>query len=115
MADSAINWLFVDLNSYFASIEQELCPELRGQPIAIVPIRVEAQTGCCIAVSYQAKAYGVKTGVRVADANLLCPHIILVEARPRLYVCMAGKFLLDQPRFDHEFLRQSMPRKLGNL
>jgi hypothetical protein len=42
----------VDLNSYFASIEQELCPELRGQPIAIVPIRVEAQTGCCIAVSY---------------------------------------------------------------
>jgi DNA polymerase IV len=37
MVDSAINWLFVDLNSYFASIEQELCPELRGQPIAIVP------------------------------------------------------------------------------
>lgn len=86
MVDSAINWLFVDLNSYFASIEQELCPELRGQPIAIVPIRVEAQTGCCIAVSYQAKAYGVKTGFSVADAKLLCPHIILVEARPRLYV-----------------------------
>jgi DNA polymerase-4 len=70
----------------FASIEQELRPELRGQPIAIVPIRVEAQTGCCIAVSYQAKAYGVKTGFSVADAKLLCPHIILVEARPRLYV-----------------------------
>jgi DNA polymerase IV len=52
----------------------------------IVPIRVEAQTGCCIAVSYQAKAYGVKTGFSVADAKLLCPHIILVEARPRLYV-----------------------------
>ena len=86
MVDSAINWLFVDLNSYFASIEQELCPELRGQPIAIVPIRIEAQTGCCIAVSYQAKAYGVKTGFSVADAKLLCPHIILVEARPRLYV-----------------------------
>jgi hypothetical protein len=45
MVDTAINWLFVDLNSYFASIEQELRPELRGQPIAIVPIRVEAQTG----------------------------------------------------------------------
>jgi DNA polymerase-4 len=86
MVNTAINWLFVDLNSYFASIEQELRPELRGQPIAIVPIRVEAQTGCCIAISYQAKAYGVKTGFSVADARLLCPHIILVEARPRLYV-----------------------------
>jgi len=51
-----------------------------------VPIRVEAQTGCCIAVSYQANAYGVKTGFSVADAKLLCPHIILVGARPRLYV-----------------------------
>src|ERR1017187_7407788 len=86
MVDSAINWLFVDLNSYFASIEQELCPELRGQPIAIVPIRIEAQTGCCIAVCYQAKAYGVKTGFSVADAKLLCPNIILVEAHPRLFV-----------------------------
>jgi DNA polymerase-4 len=51
-----------------------------------VPIRIEAQTGCCIAVSYQAKAYGAKTGFSVADSKLLCPHIILVEARPRLYV-----------------------------
>jgi DNA polymerase IV len=63
MVDSAINWPFVDLNSYFALIEQELCPELRGLPIAIVPIRVEAQTDCCIAVNYQVKAYGVKTGL----------------------------------------------------
>jgi nucleotidyltransferase/DNA polymerase involved in DNA repair len=82
MVDSAINWLFVDLNSYFASIEQELCPELRDQPIAILPIRVEAQTGCCTAVSYQAKAYGVKTGFTVADAKVLCPHIILVRLAP---------------------------------
>lgn len=48
MVDSAINWLFVDLNSYFASIEQELCPELRGQPIAIVvfPLLVENHRFC---------------------------------------------------------------------
>jgi DNA polymerase-4 len=79
-----VNWLFVDLNSYFASIEQELRPELRGQPIGIVPI--EAATACCIAASYQAKAYGVKTGIRLDEALILCPHLIAVQARPRLYV-----------------------------
>jgi DNA polymerase-4 len=85
MAAAEINWMFVDLNSYFASVEQELCPELRGQPIAIIPIE-PVDSACCIAVSYQAKAYGVKTGFRVMDAKTLCPHIILVAARPKLYV-----------------------------
>jgi nucleotidyltransferase/DNA polymerase involved in DNA repair len=54
------NWLFVDLNSYFASVEHETRPELRGQPIGIVPI--EAKTACVIACSYQAKVYGIRTG-----------------------------------------------------
>ena len=58
--NGTVNWLFVDLNSYFASVEQELVPELRGQPIVIVPIK--AENACCIAASYQAKAYGIKTG-----------------------------------------------------
>jgi hypothetical protein len=44
------NWLFVDLNSYFASVEQEMRPELRGQPIGIVPI--ESKNACVIAASY---------------------------------------------------------------
>ncbi len=44
------NWLFIDIdiNSYFASVEQETRPELRGQPIGIVPI--EVKTACVIAV-----------------------------------------------------------------
>jgi DNA polymerase IV len=78
------NWLFVDLNSYFASVEQETRPELRGQPIGIIPI--EANTACVIAASYQAKAYGVKTGMRADEALQLCPHLHLVQARPKLYV-----------------------------
>ena len=85
MSSGTVNWLFVDLNSYFASIEQELRPELRGLPIGIVPV-ADVQTTVCIAASYQAKKYGVKTGTAVHDAKVLCPHIILVEARPRHYV-----------------------------
>ena len=79
----ALNWLFVDLNSYFASVEQEVRPELRGRPVGVVPMM--ADTTCCIAASYEAKAYGVKTGTIVADAKRLCPELVLVEARHQLY------------------------------
>jgi DNA polymerase IV len=79
----ALNWLFVDLNSYFASVEQEVRPELRGRPVGVVPMM--ADTTCCIAASYEAKAFGVKTGTIVADAKRLCPDIILVEGRHELY------------------------------
>jgi DNA polymerase-4 len=84
MSGYEIGWLFADLNAFFASIEQELRPELRGQPIAIVPI--EAETACYIAASFQAKAYGVRTGIRLDEALIQCPHLIVVQARPRLYI-----------------------------
>ncbi|WP_137718926.1 DNA polymerase Y family protein [Methylobacillus flagellatus] len=76
--------LYLDFNSYFASVEQQMRPELRGKPIAVLP--VVAETTCCIAASYEAKAFGVKTGTRVSDARKLCPDIIMVEGRPPLYV-----------------------------
>jgi len=79
-----LNWLFVDMNSYFASVEQDARPELRGCPVGIVPMM--ADTTCCIAASYEAKACGVKTGTIVAEAKRMCPGIVLVEARHELYV-----------------------------
>src|ERR1017187_6716493 len=82
--DPHLNWLFVDMNSYFASVEQDARPELRGHPVAIVPMM--ADSTCCIAASYEAKACGVKTGTIVAEAKRLCPGLVLVEARHELYV-----------------------------
>ncbi|MDE3199587.1 MAG: DNA polymerase, partial [Acidobacteriota bacterium] len=79
-----LNWLFVDLNSYFASVEQQVRPNLRNRPIGVVPML--ADTTVCIAASYEAKAYGVKTGTVVADARRLCPGIEFVEARHEIYV-----------------------------
>jgi DNA polymerase-4 len=79
-----LNWLFVDMNSYFASVEQQEQPRLRGRPIAVVPMM--ADTTCCIAASYEAKAFGVKTGTLVGDAKRMCPGIELLEARHQLYV-----------------------------
>ena len=83
-AGPCVNWLFVDLNSYFASVEQQDRVELRGKPIGVVPMM--ADTTCCIAASYEAKAHGVKTGTIVADAKRMCPNIVLVEARHEIYV-----------------------------
>ena len=75
----SVQWLFLDMNAFFASVEQQEHPELRGRPVAVVPMLVD--TTCCIAASYEAKAYGVKTGTGVAEARRLCPHIRLVEAK----------------------------------
>lgn len=78
--------LMVDFNAYFASVEQQLQPHLRGKPVAVVP--VDAETTCCIAVSYEARAWGIKTGTLVAEARRVCPHLHIVVARPECYVRM---------------------------
>ena len=83
IAGPHVNWLFVDLNSYFASVEQQARPELRGRPVGVVPMM--ADTTVCIAASYEAKAFGVRTGTVVADAKRMCPDIVLVEGRHELY------------------------------
>ncbi|MGQ0794083.1 MAG: Y-family DNA polymerase [Deltaproteobacteria bacterium] len=76
--------LYVDFNSYFASVEQEENPALRGRPVGVVP--VEAETTCFIAASYEAKKFGVRTGTRVAKGRVLCPGIRIIPARPAIYV-----------------------------
>ena len=76
--------LFVDFNSYFASVEQQIKPQLRGRPVGVLPVM--AQTTCCIAASYEAKAYGIKTGTSVVEAQRLCPDIVFVEADHAVYV-----------------------------
>jgi DNA polymerase-4 len=70
-------FLHIDLNSFFASVEQQLHPEYRGKPTAVVPTM--ADTTCCIAASYEAKALGIKTGTQVGEAKRICPGIILVH------------------------------------
>jgi DNA polymerase IV len=70
------SFLHIDLNSFFASVEQQLHEEYRGKPLAVVPTM--ADTTCCIAASYEAKAFGVKTGTQVGEAKKKCPGIILI-------------------------------------
>lgn len=75
--------MYIDLNSCFASVEQQARPMLRGRPVAIVNRRTE-QTAI-VTASYEAKAMGVKVGMKLADAKILCPDIIGLESDPAKY------------------------------
>ena len=90
-SDNPLRTLFLDLNSYFASVEQQLNPSLRGKPVAVAPVLADG--GCCVAASYEAKKFGVRTGTRVGEAKRLCPGIQIVKTQHRLYVEMHHKII----------------------
>jgi DNA polymerase-4 len=81
---SVYRWLYIDFNSYFASVEQQLDPSLRGKPVAVVP--VETDSTCAIAASYEAKAFGIRTGTPIYEAKKMCPGLICVLAKHERYV-----------------------------
>ncbi|MGC6454964.1 MAG: DNA polymerase Y family protein [Coraliomargaritaceae bacterium] len=81
----ALRYLFIDFDSFFASVEQQLQPCLRNRPVGVVPM-AGVETTSCIATSYEAKAYGVKTGTLVREARYLCPGIRFVQADHSRYV-----------------------------
>ena len=76
-------FLHIDLNSFFASVEQQLHPEFRGKPTGVCGTM--ADTGTLIAASYEAKALGIKTGTKVGEARQKCPDIILVNGSHTTY------------------------------
>lgn len=91
-----VDWLFLDMNSFFASVEQQVQPALRGKPVAVIPTDTDAT--CAIAASYEAKAYGIKTGTPIWEAKKLCPELICTLANHEAYVEMHHRFLkvIDQ-------------------
>jgi DNA polymerase-4 len=80
----SLRYLFVDMNAFFASVEQQDDRSLRGRPVAVVPMM--ARTTCCLAVSYEGRAFGVKTGTPVWQAERMCPDMAFVVGRHERYV-----------------------------
>ncbi len=79
-----IERLYLDFDGFFASVEQQAHPRLRGRPVGVVPFEGTDRT-CVIACSREAKVLGVKNVMRVEDARAICPDIILVPQSPDLY------------------------------
>lgn len=83
--------MHIDLNSCFATVEQQSRPMLRGRPVAIVNRRTENTS--IVAASYEAKAFGVGVGMKVKDALRLCPDLVPLESDPPKYRFVYHKLL----------------------
>ncbi len=75
--------MHIDLNSCFATVEQQASPHLRGKPLVVAAYATPS--GCVIAPSMEAKRFGIKTGMTVRDARLLCPDVIVRTPDPPKY------------------------------
>ena len=80
----------VDMNAFFASVEQLDFPDLRNRPVAIT----NGERGTCIITSsYEARANGVRTGMRLREARKICPGIIQRPARPQRYAAVSTSIM----------------------
>ncbi len=75
--------LHIDINSAFATIEQQYNPSLRYKPVAVVTR--EGPSGCILAASIEAKRLGVKGGMRMFEVKHICPQLITLTPSPDLY------------------------------
>jgi len=91
-----LRYLFIDFNSYFASVEQQENPALQGRPVAVAPVMSE--TTCAIAASYEAKRCGIRTGTSLREAKQLCPELQIVPARHELYVDYHHRLITELDR-----------------
>ncbi len=76
------NILHIDMNAFFASVEQRADPALRERPMAVIG---SVNRGVVLSPSYEARAFGVKTGMTYAEAKRACPEIIFVPADSAKY------------------------------
>ena len=96
MESRPLRWLYLDLNSYFASVEQQLDPALRGRPIVVAP--VDSDSTSAIAASYEAKAFGIRTGTKIHEARALCRDLVVVPARHGEYVRVHHEIIAEVER-----------------
>jgi DNA polymerase-4 len=81
---ATVERLYLDFDGFFASVEQQARPALRGRPVGVVPFESTIYT-CVIACSKEAKRFGVTNVMPVLEAKQICPEIVLVPQNPDLY------------------------------
>ncbi len=105
--------MYVDMNSFFASCEQQENARLQGRPVVVCTH--ESPYACIIAPSVEAKVYGVKTGMRLNECRMLCPQAIPVVASPVLYRQYHVKILGVLRRYCEEVIPKSIDEAVMDL
>lgn len=80
-----IERLYLDFDGFFASVEQQARPELRGKPVGVIPMKGVTRNSCIIACSKEAKARGLKNVMSIEEARAQCPELVLASQSPDLY------------------------------
>jgi DNA polymerase-4 len=82
--------MHVDMNAFFASVEQQRDPSLKGKPVAVVGSSKRTIVTTC---SYEARAFGVRTGMALWEAKRCCPELIMVVGKNREYAAISSKIM----------------------
>lgn len=105
--------LFVDMNSFFASCEQQDNYWLRGRPVGVCVYT--GRQGCVIAPSTEAKLKGIKTGMRLDQAMLLCPDLVPIETHPNRYREYHSKIINVLREFSDDVVPKSIDEAVVDL
>ena len=105
--------MYVDMNSFFASCEQQLDPQLRGKPVGVCPY--ESPNAAVIAVSSEAKKFGIKTGMRLMECRQLCPQLIIKPSQPVKYRQFHVKIINVLSKYCYDVIPKSIDEAILNF
>lgn len=82
--------ILIDMDAFFATVEQMDFPELQDKPVVVT----NGDSGTCIiTASYEARYFGIKTGMRLPEAKRRCPKLIVRASRPERYVSISSNIM----------------------
>lgn len=105
--------LFIDMNSFFATCEQQTNYWLRGRPVAVCVYT--GKYGCVIAPSVEAKKRGIKLGMRLNDAMKICPDLVPLETNPEKYRTYHARIMSILKRYSEDVLPKSIDEAIVDL
>lgn len=105
-SQNQVNIVHLDINSCFATIEQQANPNIRNKPVVVAAYA--SNSGCVLAASVDAKKIGIKTGMRVKEAKLIYPKVIVISPDPPKYRFVHKKILRILKRYSFKVVPKSI-------